>query len=407
MGDQIKLGIIREGKVPPDKRVPLTPEQCKNLQAIYPHVEVIVQPSNIRAYSDQAYIDAGIKMQEDLTDCDVLIGVKEVNIEDLIPNKKYLFFSHTFKKQPYNRDLLRAILKNRIQLIDYEVIKNKNQKRVIGFGRYAGIVGCYNGFRTYGLKHNLYELKPANECHDRKEVEKELKKVNLPGNTKIALTGFGRVGHGAREIMDLLPIKEVSPSEFISDTFDSPVYTHLEIEDYYARRDGSEFDKSEFYRSPESYKSTFPQYLGVTDMYIPCHYWSDKADFIVTRDDLKQPGVKLSVVADISCDIDGPVACTIRPSKIADPIYGYNPQTESEDDFSKDGVIAVMAVDNLPCELPLDASEDFGSELMKEVFPSLFLEDHDHIIQNGSQTNLQGELTTQFEYLNAYVAGEE
>lgn len=405
--EKIIIGVIREGKVPPDKRVPLTPEQCVKLQAIYPHVKVIVQPSPIRAYADHEYTDLGIEMKEDLSECDVLVGVKEVNIEDLIPNKKYLFFSHTFKKQPYNRDLLRAILEKNIQLIDYEVLKDISNRRIIGFGRYAGIVGCYNGFRTYGLKHNLYELKAAHLCADRKEVEEELKKVQLPNDTRIVLTGFGRVGHGAREILELLPIKEVTPEEFLTQEFDEPVYAHLEVEDYYARHDGSEFNKGEFYTQPELFKSTFPRYLSKADMYIPCHYWSAKADFIFTRDDLKAVDVRLSVVADISCDIDGPVACTIRPSKIADPIYGYDPQSEQETNFMNDNAIAVMAVDNLPCELPLDASDHFGSELIKEVFPALLKDDKDKIIERGSQTNLDGELTSYFSYLEAYVEGKE
>ena len=312
--DKVVIGLIREGKVPPDKRVPLTPKQCKKLQDLYPNLEIIVQPSPIRAYADSAYAEQGVRLEEDLSEADIIMGVKEVNIEDLIPNKKFLFFSHTIKKQPYNRDLLRAIIEKKIQLIDYEALRNKTGKRIIGFGRYAGIVGCYNGFRAYGMKHNLFQLKKASDCADRKEVEEELKKVSLPADTRIVLTGFGRVGHGAREIMDLLPIKEVTPSEFLGNSIEGPMFTHLEVEDYYSRRDGGEFNKSEFYSNPELYKSVFPDFLSKTDMYIPCHYWSDKADFIITRDDLKSESSRLSVVADISCDIDGPVACTIRPS---------------------------------------------------------------------------------------------
>jgi len=405
--DTVKLGIIREGKVPPDKRVPLTPEQCKSLLEEYPNLEITVQPSPIRAYSDKEYQDAGIPMSEDLSHCDIIVGVKEVNIEDLIPNKKFMFFSHTIKKQPYNRDLLQAIVDKKIQLIDYEVLKDTSNKRIIGFGRYAGIVGCYNGFLTYGLKHGLYELKPANQCENRKEVERELKKVQLPKNAKIILTGFGRVGHGAREILAELPITEVDPEAFISQEFDGPVFTHLEISDYFARRDGQAFNKSEFFSDPSPYKSTFSRFLSHADMYIPCHYWSDKADYIITREDLKADDVRLSVVADISCDIDCAVACTIRPSKISDPIYGYNPQTESEADFREEGAIAVMAVDNLPCELPLDASEDFGSELMKYVIPALLGEDDDKIIARGSETSLEGGLTEYFSYLEGYLAGTE
>jgi hypothetical protein len=405
--EKIIIGIVREGKVPPDKRVALTPEQCVKLQTIYPHVKVVVQPSPIRAFLDHEYSDLGIEMNEDLSNCDILIGVKEVNIEDLIPNKKYMFFSHTFKKQPYNRELLRALLDKKIQLIDYEVLKDKKGKRIIGFGRYAGIVGCYNGFLTYGLKHNLYTLKAANLCENRKEVEEELKKVVLPKNAKIVLTGFGRVGHGAREIMELLPIKEVTPEEFLSEDFDEPVFAHLEVEDYYASKDGNPFEKSVFYKKPDSFTSTFNRYLSKTDMYIPCHYWSAQADFIFTREDLKAENLRMSVVADISCDIDGPVACTIRPSKISDPIYGYDPMSEKETEFKSEKAIAVMAVDNLPCELPLDASDNFGSELIREVFPALLKDDKDAVIERGSQTTLTGELSSYFSYLDAYLVGKE
>lgn len=405
--EKIKIGLIREGKVPPDHRVPLTPKQCKSIQTLYPNVEVIVQPSPIRAYKDEEYAAEGIRLSENLSECDIILGVKEVNIQDLIPNKKFLFFSHTIKKQPYNRNLLRAILEKKIQLIDYETLKNKQNKRIIGFGRYAGIVGTYNAFRTFGLKKGLYDLKPANQCHNRKEMEAEMDKIELPADTKIVLTGFGRVGHGAREIIDLLPIKEVTPEEFLSDNFSEPVFTHLEVEDYYGRRDGKPFEKADFYSNPDLYISTFPRFLPKTDMYIPCHFWSNKSPFIITKDDLKQPNVRLSVVADISCDIDGPIACTIRSSKIADPIYGYNPMTCEEDDFKKEGVIAVMAVDNLPCELPLDASEDFGNELMRQVLPVLLKEDPDNIIVRASETTLDGKLTENFAYLQPYVDGLE
>ncbi len=405
--EKIKIGLIREGKVPPDHRVPLTPKQCKSIQAIYPNVEIIVQPSPIRAYKDEEYVAEGMKLNEDLSACDIIMGVKEVNISDLIPNKKFLFFSHTLKKQPYNRDLLRAILEKKIQLIDYETIKNKQNKRVIGFGRYAGIVGAYNGFRAMGLKTGLFDIKPANKCADRKEMEAEMSKIVLPENTKIVLTGFGRVGHGAREIIDILPIKEVTPDEFLKTTFNEPVFAHLEVEDYYGRKDGKPFDKAEFYSNPELYKSTFNRFLPEMDMYIPCHFWSNRSPFIITREDLKQDNVRLSVVADISCDIDGPVACTIRPSKIADPIYGYDPISESEVDFTKQGAIAVMAVDNLPCELPLDASEDFGNELMRHVLPALLKEDPDNMIGRASETTTDGQLTEYYSYLQDYVDGKE
>jgi saccharopine dehydrogenase (NAD+, L-lysine forming) len=405
MMKKIVLGVIREGKVPPDKRVPLTPKQCKMVEAKFPNVEVVVQPSSIRSFKDEEYRNEGVKMSEDLSQCDIIIGVKEVNISDLIPHKKFLFFSHTLKKQAYNRPLLQALLEKKIQMIDYEALKDKHNKRIIGFGRYAGIVGCYNGFRTFGLKHRLFSLKVANRCRDRKEVEEELKKVVLPPDTKIVLTGFGRVGYGAREIMDLLPIKEVSPDEFLSTSFTSPVFTQLEVEDYYAPKDGSVFVKQDFYTDPSSYKSTFARFILQATMYIPCHFWNNNAPYILTKEDLRREGSKLSVVADVSCDIDEPIGCTIRSSSILEPIYGYNPITENEDDWMKEGVVAVMAVDNLPCELPMDASQDFGNELINHIFPALFGEDPDDIIGRASETNLKGTLNPRFEYLTDYVNG--
>lgn len=401
---EVRLGIIREGKVPHDHRVPLTPKQCKIVEAQYQEVKIVVQPSNIRCFKDSEYEEQGIELSEDLSSCDIIIGVKEVNIEDLIPEKKYMFFSHTIKKQPYNRKLLKAILNKKIQLIDYEVLKDKHEKRIIGFGRYAGIVGCYNGFRTLGLKLGIYDLKSANQCANRKEMEAELSKIILPSDLKVVLTGWGRVGNGAREVIDLLPITEVSPSEYLNETFDFPIFTHMDVEDYYAPKNGSEFDKTDFYSHPEQYNAVLEKYiLSNTSLYIPCHFWSSKSPLLLTNDALIDKRSNLKVVADISCDIGGPIASTIRSSKIADPIYGYDPVTRQEVDYKTEGAIAVMAVDNLPCELPKDSSEDFGNELIKNVFPHLFREDEDRIIERGSETDLNGQLTPGFEYLSDYV----
>lgn len=401
--NSIKLGVIREGKVPPDKRVPLTPKQCVEVQEKFPHVEVFVQSSPIRAFKDEQYAELGLPVVDDVSHCDVLIGVKEVPIDQLIPNKKYMFFSHTFKEQPYNRKLLRAILEKKIQLIDYEVLTDKNESRIIGFGRYAGIVGCYNGFLAYGKKHGLYDLKPAHQCEDRVELEEELKKVQLPAGTKVVATGFGRVGHGAREIFTSIGLKEVSPEAFLNETFDEAVFTHLKASNYYAREDGQPFDRDAFFESGEGHVSIFKQYMKVANMYVAAHYWDASSPFIFTRDDLKDPEVITSIVADISCDIDGPVACTIRPSTIADPVYGYVSATEQEGDFMSEGAVGVMAVDNLPCELPKDASEDFGNELINSVFPHLFGEDVDGVIERASETDLNGQLTPRYSYLENYV----
>jgi alanine dehydrogenase len=402
---KVIIGIIKEGKTPPDFRVPLTPKQCKAIQILYPEVQIVVQKSPIRTFADSEYAAEGIDLVDSLENCDIIFGVKEVNVSDLIPNKTFVFFSHTIKKQAYNQKLLRAILDKKIRLIDYEVIKDKFNKRLIGFGRYAGIVGTYNSFLTLGLKNNSFELKPAHQCENRAEVEVELRKVVLPKNFKCVLTGFGRVGHGAREIIDLLPIKEVTPEELLTLEFNEPVFAHLELEDYYGRIDGKEFNKQEFYTNPALYKSIFSRYIAQIDMYIPCHFWSDKSPIIISKDDLQTENRRLSVVADISCDIDGPIASTIRSSKIGDAIYGYDPQTGNEVDFRNENAIAVMAVDNLPCELPKDASEDFGNELMKHVLPAFLREDIDRIIDRASETDFTGNLTDNYKYLQDYANG--
>lgn len=403
----MKIGIIREGKTPPDRRVPLSPEQCKQISQQYPGVEIQVQKSPIRAFSDDEYQDKGLLLVDDLNACDVIFGVKEVNIEDLIPNKHFFFFSHTIKKQPYNRALLNAILEKNIQLTDYEVLTEENGSRLIGFGRYAGIVGCYNAFLTYGLKSNRYELKPAHRCEDRVELEQEIKKIDLPSDFKLVLTGFGRVGHGAREVLSLISINEVSADNFLKGEHSSPVFTQLNVDDYNERADGSPFNRSAFYKNGSGHISTFDRYLGASDMYIPCHFWKEGSPFIFTREDLKSPEVRLKVVADISCDIDGPVASTIRPSTIADPIYGYDPISEKEVDFRNENAIAVMAVDNLPCELPKDASEDFGNELIRHILPCLLGEDPTDVIARATETTKEGKLSPYFSYLQDYVDGKE
>lgn len=404
---KVKIGIIREGKNPPDKRVPFTPAQCRQLKDQFPELDITVQPSPIRCFHDDQYEERGIRVDEDLSNCEYLFGVKEVPIDMLLPNKTYFFFSHTFKKQPYNRDLLRAILEKNIRLVDYEVLTAKSGKRLVGFGRYAGVVGAYNALLAYGKKTNRYELKPAHECDDRKDMESELSKISLPKHFRIGLTGGGRVAGGAMEVLRSAGIEAVSPEEFTVEKFDDPVYTQLLVKDYVRRKDGADFVPRDFYRAPEEFDSNFMAYAGHMDVYIACHYWDNRSPFIFSRDDARDPVFNIRVVADVSCDIDGPVASTLRPSTIADPLYGYDPYLEREVDFEANNAIGVMAVDNLPCELPKDASEDFGSELMKNVLPALLGEDPDSVIKRASQTNLQGELTEEFSYLEDYVLGRE
>lgn len=404
---KIHIGIIREGKTPPDERVPLSPDQCRALKNQYPDVDITVQPSPIRCFEDSEYEKRGIRVDDNMAECDVLMGVKEVPLDQLIPNKTYLFFSHTFKKQPYNRKLLRALLDKKIRLIDYELLTDPKGRRLIGFGRYAGVVGAYNALLAYGLKSNRYTLKPANQCADRNEVNEELKKVSLPKGFRIVLTGKGRVAGGAMEILDDVGIEKVDPSDFVETKYDGAVYVQLGVDEYNRKQDGSSFEKSEFYNHPERFESNFMKYAEDTDMYIACHYWDSKAPFIFTREDARDPRFGIRIVADISCDIDGPVASTLRPSTIADPLYGYDPYLEGEVDFMAPNAIGVMAVDNLPCELPKDASEDFGAELLQNILPHLLGDDADEVILRATETDDSGALMPSFSYLQDWVDGNE
>ena len=402
----MKIGLIKEGKNPPDKRVPLSPKQCKWITEKYPDVELVVQKSQIRRYKDQEYLNEGITLVDNIEDCDVLLGVKEVPIDQLIPNKKYFFFSHTLKKQPYNRKLLQAIINKKIQLIDWETITNAKRQRLIAFGRFAGIVGCYNGLLGYGLKSKRYSLKRAHKCEDRQEMEEELHKLSLPKDFKLVLTGGGRVGKGALEVIAKTDIKKVSPKDFLAKEFNFPVYTQLDVEDYISRDDNKSFDKAVFFKDPVGHSSIFMKYAKVADLYIACHYWDNRSPFIFTRKDILHPNWKISVVADVSCDIDGPVACTLRSSTIADPFYGYDPQSQKEVDFQYENSIGVMAVDNLPCELPKDASFEFGKMFIDHVLEPLTGNDPENIIYRASET-LDGKLTPQFEYLKDYLDGKD
>ncbi|MCX7744457.1 MAG: NAD(P)-dependent oxidoreductase [Flavobacteriales bacterium] len=397
----MKIGIIRERKNPPDFRVPLTPTQCQSLLKKYPQLQIVVESYPERCYSDKEYEQHNIPVVNHLTDCEVILGVKEVPVNALIENKTYLFFSHTIKKQEHNRKLLQAILKKNIRLIDYECLKFPNDGRIIGFGRYAGIVGAYNAFRGWGIRTKMYSLKPAHKCFDRKELENELKKVIL-SPIKILLTGAGKVGNGAKEILNEMGIREVSWQDFISQSYQEPVYTQVEFPVYNRRKDGSAFSETEFFNHPELFESDFAKFLPHTDLYIAGHFWSPQAPRFFTREELASPSCKIQLIADISCDIGGPIPSTIRASTISEPFYGYDAKTGKETAAFEKESITVMAVDNLPCELPRDASDDFGHTLSKTIIPLLIEGDKDQILEKATIAE-NGQLTRYFSYLQEYV----
>jgi len=402
---KISLGILRETKTPPDKRVPLTPVQCRSLLDRYEYLGLMVQPSDYRCYSDEEYAAQGITLSEDVSSCDILMGVKEVKLNALIDQKTYLFFSHTAKKQPYNRELLQEVVHKGIRLVDYEYLTDEKGIRVVAFGRWAGVVGAYNGLYAYGLDTGAFSLKPAHDCYDLEELHQELKKVDL-GMQRIMVTGGGRVAGGTQEILDQAGIRQLEPEAFLNEEFDYAIYTRLDPWHYTRRKDGTAFDFSHFIKHPEMYENNILPYAARTDMFIACHFWDPLSPVMISPEILASGELPISLVADISCDIKTPIASTIRASTIASPFYGYDPSTGKETDPFEEGVITVMAVDNLPGELPRDASADFGSALMEHVIPELLGVRDSGMVERASIT-ANGRLTPGYSYLEDYLAGRE
>lgn len=400
----MKIGLIKERKSPPDRRVVFTPSKLTKLQERYPAAELFVEESAIRVVPDSEYASAGFTVTNDVSNCDILLGVKEVPVDALIADKTYFFFSHTIKKQPYNRKLLRAILDKNITLYDHETIVDAENNRLIGFGRYAGLVGAYNGIRGFGIKFELFNLPKAETLTGIDQMIEKLRRNVLPP-IKIVISGTGKVANGAKEILDGMKIKQVSVDDYLTKKYSDPVYTTIGVLDYNKRKDGQILDKQDFYANPSEYESDFERFANVSDIFMAGHFSAADAPVILTNEMLRSPKNKIRVVADISCDVEGPIACTIKASTIAEPFYGYNPVTLSETDFHHPAAIVVMAVDNLPCEIPFDASEGFGEMFLEHVIPALFDGDREQILHRAKITE-NGKLTPRFSYLQDFVDGK-
>lgn len=398
----MKIGIIRERKNPPDRRAVFSPSKASEVMKEYPDVEIVVEESDNRFFSDDSYRESGIKVVDDLSDCDILLGVKEVPIDALIPNKTYFFFSHTIKKQKHNRKLLQACLEKNIRLIDFETLVDDSGHRLIGFGRYAGIVGAYNTLRTFGIKYELFNLVKAEGLQHQNELIERLKRPYLPP-IKIVLTGFGKVGKGAKEMLDGMKMKEVSIDDFLSKSYDVPVYTHIDTKDYYKRIDGQDFDKQDFYLHPEKYTSNFERFSQEADVFIAGHFYKNGSPKILTREMLNAAKNTIKVIGDISCDVDnGPIDSTLRVSTIAEPFYGYYPRTGEEVHFEHPGAVVVMAIDNLPCELPQDATDGFGEMFTELILPEILKIERSEILNRATITE-NGKLRERYLYLEDYV----
>jgi saccharopine dehydrogenase (NAD+, L-lysine-forming) len=400
----MRVGIVREEKIPPDTRVPLSPKQCAYIMDKYP-IEIWVQPSDNRCFTNEEYENEGVILTERMSNCDILMGVKEVSIQNLIADKTYFFFSHTIKEQVYNRKLLQAIVDKNISMIDYEVLK-KDGKRIIAFGRWAGIVGAHNALWTYAQRTKSFDLPRMFTFKNFKAVKYFYHQQLELAPIKIVLTGTGRVGKGSAEVLDAMGIRRVKPRDFLTETFNEPVYTQLICKNYAGRIDESPFNKNEFYSNPELFKSIFEPYAKVADIMINGIYWDNAAPQFFTKSEMKQPDFKIKVIADITCDIApiSSIPSTLYPTTIAEPVFGYNPETEQAEAPYQAHTIDMMTIDNLPNELSRDASESFGKQFINHVIEELLDKENSEIMRNARITK-NGDLTAKFEYLRSYLRG--
>jgi alanine dehydrogenase len=396
----MNIGILREEKLPADKRVAFTPAQCAEIKHKFPDLRIFIQSSAERCFTDEQYSKVGVELLEDLSHCDYLFGIKEIPPEKLLPGKKYLFFSHTIKKQAHNKAMMQALIQKKITLIDYETLRWKNGDRILGFGRFAGVVGAYNGIRTWGMKYKTFDLKPAYQCSDYNEVKSELKKVKL-SPVRIILTGNGRVSLGALELLNELGIRQVTPSDILTKLYAEPVFAVLLTEHLYERIDGKPYDRSDFHHDPTRYRCVFRYYYPQCDLLINGIYWDEHMDRLFSEADTRAGNFRIKVIADISCDVKGGIPITLKDTKIYDPVFGYDPQTMGICEPYQEHSIDVMAVSNLPTELPKDASEGFGAMLLEYVLPEL-MKSESSILQNATIC-AEGKLNAEYEYLADYA----
>lgn len=401
---QVKIGIIQEMKSPPDSRVVLTPTQCSALKMQYPQLDIKVQRSPGRCYTDAEYDAAGVSLVDDMNDRDILIGVKEVPITAIIPNKTYLCFSHTHKKQLYNRPLLIAFIEKKVKLVDYEVLTDDKGQRVIAFGRFAGLVGAHNGLLTWGKRTGKLNLKRVKDYKDFAALKEDYKNITIPP-LKIVLTGGGRVAQGAKEILDLLRIKEVSKEEYLQiDTPTEAVYVQLNTHDIYQHKQGQPFYFEHFKENPEDYASVFEPFAHSTDLLINAIFWDPKAPRYFSLEEMADPRFKITTIADITCDIGGSIPATLRATTIAEPFMGYDPVTQKETEPFQPNSIDIMSIDNLPNELPRDASQAFGEMFIAHVLDGLISTPQSDMIARATICE-GGHLGKEFEYLKGYVEG--
>jgi len=403
------IGIIKESRSD-ESRAPISPSQILQIIEQYPDINFFVEPCDRRTFKNEEYAECGAKIKEDLNNCDLLFGVKEVDVNRLIPNKTYVFFSHTYKlnKETLSnaqgtpgmdkKELLKSILSKNIKLIDYENIRDANGARYLGFGRFAGIVGCYNALNLFLLQNNFQPLARAHKINNYERIINNLSEVCFP-NLKLLVTGDGRVNKGVQEVLKFTNIKKVSPKDFLEKNYENPVYSNLDTKDYVIHKTKKPFELKHFIEFPKEYEATTFEYLKESDIYISAHYWDPNSPKIFTKNQIKEFS-KLKIIGDVTCDVDGSIPTTIKSTTIEEPNFYLNTETFLETDKPKSN-LAVMAVDNLPSELPRDSSTEFGNGIVKEVIPFILGKDDGRIL--NSTIADKGSFLEKYNYLENYI----
>ena len=402
----MKIALIKETKTPVDNRVALSPKQVAELNNRFPQHEIVVQTSDIRAFSDDEYRAVGVRVVENVEDCDVLCGIKEAKIESLIPGKQYFFFGHIAKMQEYNRPLLQAFIEKKITFCDYEYLVDDDNQRVCAFGWWAGVVGVYYTLRGYGLKHKLYELPEPDRRFTLDQLLNALKSVELP-KVKLMVTGVGRVSQGAQYVLDNIGAQKLTEEEYLAtDKVEKLSYCVAYIDRLVKRKDGGVFSRNDFTHNAKEYESDFMRWAKATDVLVCAHFWGPDAPVYLSEDDLRREDMRIEMIGDVTCDIKGSIKSTVRSSTHADPFFDYNPVTEQEEPaFSSDTNISVMAVDTCPNALAMDTSEYFGSMLIQHVFEPLLKGEYSAVIDR-SMILKDGKLTPRFDYLICFAEGK-
>jgi saccharopine dehydrogenase (NAD+, L-lysine forming) len=394
------LGLISEEKQPADNRVALTPAQCKWLNKNVPNISIVVEANSTRCFSDNEYTKAGIQVVNNLANCDIILGIKEVPYDKLIANKTYLFFSHTIKAQTHNKKLLQTIIAKNITLIDYECLKHEDRQRILGFGFFAGIVGAHNGMLCYGQRTNTFTLPRVFLQKDFRTLIHSYFGLKLP-NIKIAVTGSGRVAHGILEVMNLMGILEVEPEDYLTRKYTYPVYTQLKGADLYTHKETRQYSRIDFHENPQNYKSKFLPYTFETDILMNGVYWDKDVPRLFEMDDITHEKFKIVTIADITDDENGSIPINLGDQTIENPVYGVDKNSKQKTNPYAVNSIDVMAVGNLPNELPRDASRYFGEQLIKYIL--------DDVIKGGSPIiekatiAKNGRLTIEYDYLKNYI----